>query len=114
MSTADSTAPLRITNDHTRNKYRVLCLWTNDSTATTAQSATAANASAMRLGFANVHFTSVKPSFTDGVLKYTIVGKCGPFDKSNSANLMMESCAGATSTDILPAIAAYTSSNKFG
>lgn len=112
MSTADATQPIRLTNDHTRNKYRVLCLWTEDTTATTGQSATASGSASMRLGFANVHFTSVKPSFTDGILKYTITGKCGAFDKSNSANLMMESCTG--STDVLPAIAAYTSSNKFG
>ena len=38
MHTQDASVPIRITNDRTRSKYRVLVLWTNDATATTAQS----------------------------------------------------------------------------
>ena len=114
MHSVDGTVPIRITNDRNRDKYRVLVLWTNDSTATTAQSATAENASAMRIGLANGHFTSVKPSFTDGVLKFTVSYKCAAFSKAGVGNVMMESAAGSGATDKLPAIASYTTVNNFG
>lgn len=113
MHTADSTAPIRVTNTINRDKYRVLVLWTNDPTPTTAQAATADTFSGLRIGMAEGYFTSVKPSFTDGILKWTVTFKTPARDKSGSSNVMIESCAGATETDILPAIAAYTTSNKF-
>ena len=113
MHTADSVVPIRVINDRNREKYRILVLWTNDSTATTAQSITAENASALRIGLADGHFTSVKPSFTDGILKFTVAYKCAAFDKLGVGNALMESAAGSSATDILPVIASYTSSNKF-
>lgn len=114
LHSQDATVPIRVINDHNRSKYRVLVLWTNDATATTAQSITTDTFSAMRIGMADGHFTSVKPSFTDGELKYTVMYKVAAFDKGSEGNIMMESCAGSGATDILPVIAAYTSSNKFG
>jgi hypothetical protein len=113
MHTVDSSVPIRITNDHNRDKYRVLVLWTNDPTPTTAQAATANTYSALRIGMAEGFFTSVKPSFTDGILKFTVTFKVAAFDKSAVGNVMMESCAGGSAPDVLPAIAAYTTSNKF-
>ena len=114
MHTVDASVPIRVTNDRNRDKYRVLLLWTNDPTPTTAQSATNTNYSAFRIGMADGYFTSVKPSFTDGELIFTVMYKVAAFDKSASGNVMMESCAGASGSDVLPAIASYTSSNKFG
>ena len=113
MHTVDSSVPIRITNDRNRDKYRVLVLWTNDPTPTTAQSVTTNTYSALRIGMAVGHFTSVKPSFTDGTLKFTVTFKVAAFDKAAAGNVMMESCAGTTAGDILPAIASYTSSAKF-
>jgi len=113
MHSVDSVVPIRIINDRNRDKYRILILWTNDPTPTTAQAATAENYSALRVGLADGHFTSVKPSFTDGILKFTITYKCAAFDKSGSGNKMIESAAGSSGTDILPAIASYTTSYKF-
>lgn len=114
MHSVDASVPIRVTNDRDRDKYRVLALWTNDPTPTTAQSVTANTYSALRIGMADGHFTSVKPSFTDGILKFTVTFKCAAFSKTGTGNVMMESCAGSTAGDILPAIAAYTSANKFG
>lgn len=114
MHSVDGSAPIRIVNDRNRDKYRVLVLWTNDPTPTTGQAATADTFSAFRIGLADGHFTSVKPSFTDGTLKFTVTYKCAAFDKSAVGNKMMESCAGASGSDILPAIASYTTSYKFG
>lgn len=113
LHTVDASVPIRIINDRNRDKYRLLFLWTNDPTPTTAQATTANTYSAMRIGMADGHFTSVKPSFTDGTLKFTIKYKCAAFDKAATGNVMIESCAGTTAGDILPAIAAYTTSNKF-
>jgi hypothetical protein len=114
LHTVDASVPIRIVNDRNRSKYRVLVLWTNDPTVTTAQAITTANYSALRIGLADGHFTSVKPSFTDGILKFTVTYKCAAFDKAGAANVMIESCAGTVGGDILPAIAAYTTANKFG
>ncbi len=113
MHSVDSVVPIRVTNDRNRDKYRVLVLWTNDPTPTTAQSITVDTYSAFRIGMADGHFTSAKPSFTDGILKFTVTFKCAAFDKSGNGNVMMESCAGGSAPDILPAIASYTSSAKF-
>lgn len=113
LHSQDTSVPIRILNSHTRLRCRILALWTNDATATGAHSATAANASALRIGMAHGHFTSIKPSFTDGILKFTCVYKTTPYDKTGGSNILMESAAGASS-DVLPAIAAYTTSNKFG
>lgn len=112
-SVDSSTPPVRVVNDRNRDKYRILVIWTNDSTVTTAQAVTTNTYSALRIGMADGYFTSVKPSFTDGVLKYTVTYKCAAFDKTGDGNVMMESCAGSGATDILPAIASYTASAKF-
>jgi hypothetical protein len=114
MNAVDSSVPLRILNTRTRNKYRVVIMWTNDTAATTAVTATLANASALRIGGADGYFTSVKKSFTDGVLKYTCIYKWAPFDKAANACILHESAAGTAAGDILPVIAAYTTANKFG
>lgn len=113
MNTVDAAVPIRVLNDHTRTRYRVLALWTNDPSVVTAQSSTADTFSALRLGFADAYVTSVKPSFTDGILKYTIMFKLVPYDKAAVANLLEESAAGSGATDILPAIASYTTLAKF-
>ncbi len=113
MHSVDASVPIRIVNDRNRDKYRVLVLWTNDPTPTTAQSVTANTYSALRIGMADGHFTSVKPSFTDDIVKWTVTFKVAAFDKAAAGNVMVESCAGTTAGDILPAIAPYTTSAKF-
>ena len=113
MHSVDASVPIRVINDRDRDKYRVLVMWTNDPTPTTAQAVTSNTFSALRIGMADGHFTSVKPSFTDGMLKFTVTFKVAAFDKTAGGNVMMESCAGTTAGDILPAIASYTTSYKF-
>jgi len=113
LHSADTGDVLGILNTRDRNKYRILVMWTNDASVTTAQSATTDTHSAVRFGFADGHFTSVKPSFTDGILKYTVTFKCPAFDKAGVANVKFESCEGTGASDLLPAIASYTSSYKF-
>ena len=115
MNEADTTVPIRVPVSRKRNKYRVLVLWTNDpaiATSGAAYNVVAATYSGLRVGMADGYFTSVKPSFTDGILKFTCVFKVTAFDKAGTACVMMESCAGTTS-DSIPAIAAYTTTYKF-
>ncbi len=113
MHSVDASVPIRVVNSRNRDKYRVLVMWTNDSTATTAQSTTAADASAYRIGMAGGYFTSVKVAFTDGIVKLTATFKVTAFDKAAAGNVMEESCAGASGADKLPAVASYTTSAKF-
>jgi len=115
MNTVDATVPIRVTNDRTRTKYRVCIMWTNDTTATTAVSATAENYSALRYAFADGYFTEYEPELDgDGkVHKITAKFYVPAFDKSGNGCKMVESAAGSGATDKLPAIAAYTTTNKF-
>jgi hypothetical protein len=108
-----SESPQRVINNRIREKHRVVVLWT-DKSATKASEAIANTYNALRIGYADGIFTSVKPSFTDGNLKFTVTYKCAAFDKSANSNVMMESCAAGGGSDALPVIADYTTSNKFG
>lgn len=107
-------SPYRVINDRNRDKYRILLLWTDKTTAVKASEAIANTFNAIRIGYANGHFTSVKPSFTEGYLKFTVTYKCAAFNKSGSANIMMESCSAGGGSDALPVVADYTTSNTFG
>lgn len=106
-------APYRVINSRTRDKYRILALWSDKTTMVKASEAIANSFNAMRIGLADGFFTSVKPSFTDGILKFTVMYKVTAFDKSGVANSMIESCAAGGGSDALPVIANYTTSNKF-
>ena len=110
LNGTDASQPLSMTSTHTRTKCRVALMWTNDSTATDAAAATTGNAAGARFVFADGMITSVKPSFTDGVLKFTVNYKVPAFDKSGSANVREES---TDTTGDLPALNAYTSSTKW-
>jgi len=105
MNTADSTQPLSISVDRNRDQYRIVCLWTDDTTITSATSALGPNQTGLRLIAKNGYFTSVKPSFTDGILKFTVTFKCPPFDKDGNANITIESTDGTASLD---AVSSYT------
>lgn len=108
-----TSSPNKVVNNRIRTKHRVLVLWTDKTSPVKASEAIANTLNALRIGYADGHFTSVKPSFTDGALKFTVTFKCAAFDKSGTANVMMESCAAGGGDDALPAIADYTSSCKF-
>lgn len=110
LHSTDASVPMRFINDRNRDKTRFLALWSTGS-ETSAADASSANAQAIRIGLAEAYVTSAKASFTDGVLKWTITIKTTAFDKSGDGNVLVESTDG---TGVIPAIAAYTTSNKFG
>lgn len=112
MHTSDSSQPLQIKFDRTRSKYRIAIMWTDNTSLTDATAEVVAPTNnALRVVAAEGYFTSVKPSFTDGVLKFTVTYKVPPFDKNGDENVIIESVSGTT-TATMAALASYTSSAK--
>jgi len=106
-----TTEPQTITNTRDRLRIKMVLLWTSVSAtnATDAVTVTPDNA-ALRMQFAEGYITSIKPSFTDGVLKFTIEATFPAFNKSGSGTHTFESLkitsGGVTNT--LGAVGAYT------
>ena len=113
MNTYDSGQPLAITADRNRNKMRICILWTDKSSETdaTAELVTPTN-QGLRVVASDGYFTSVKPSFTDGVLKFTVTYKVPPYDKDGNGNVLVESVSGST-TATMTALGSYTSTVKW-
>lgn len=114
LNSADTSQPILVSTDRVRNKYRLAVMWTTNTVSTTyAESQVVSPAdSCLRVVASDGYFTSVKPSFTDGVLKFTVTFKVPPFDKSGTSNIKIESLDGS-STATLTALASYSSTTKF-
>lgn len=111
LHTEDTTQPYSVTNTRKRNPLRMAILWTDDTSVTNAAAAVATTTqTAMRFAAANGFITSVKPSFTDGILKFTITFKVAAFDTSGAGQIKLES---VNSTASLTALASYTSTVKW-
>jgi len=110
LHSPDTSQPLSISNARTRNDYRVSVLWTSDTTVANAVDSCTTASESMRISGARGNFTSVKPSFTDGIQKTTVVYKTPAFNKSGDSNLKFES---ADTTVPLAALNAYTSTTAF-
>lgn len=111
ISTVDTAEPLVYTVDRTRTKYRIAIMWT-DASVTAAGQVVAPTNYALRVVAADVYFTSVKPSFTDGLLKFTVTCKVPTFNKSGTGLVKVES-VGGSATATLTALASYTSTVLF-
>jgi len=110
MNTEDTTEPLNIDVDRVRTKHRIAIMWTDSTSITTANAEVGTGTYCLRVVAADGYFTSVKPSYTDGILKFTVTYKVPPFDSSGSANIAIQSTdASAT----LTALASYTTSTKW-
>lgn len=101
--TADTTQPLIFPVDHDRTQYLLSLMHTTDTAATSAVDASTQDERALRDTFKNGHFTSVNQSFTDGICKFTVKFKAGPFDKAAGVNVNFESTDGGA-TSVLPEI----------
>ena len=111
MNSQDTSEAQTISVDRDRDEYRLAVMWT-DADVDAEDAVTSPTNSALRVVAADGYFTSVKPSFTDGVLKFTVKFRVPPFDKSGSANFKMESVDG-TDSATLAALTAYTSTTKW-
>lgn len=106
----DTTQPLKISSTSaTRQKYRLCILWTEDTSVKSATAAITGANKAFRFTAADGYFTAVKPSFTDGVLKFNVTFKVPPRDSVNNSNIYIESTDGTAS---LTALQSYTTTIK--
>lgn len=110
----DTTQPYSIVAATARTKYRLCILWTDKTTETdaTAQIIAPTN-QAIRFVAADGYFISAKPSFTDGILKWTVKYKVPPFDSAGNENIMVESVYSSSTTYTMTALQSYTSTVKW-
>jgi len=100
---SDATQPISLSADRTREKHRMVILWTDDTSVTDATSDINLNQAGLRIIAKNGYCTSVNPSFTDGILKFTVTYKFPPFDKDGNPNIEVQSTDGtATMTMSTP------------
>ena len=109
VTTVDNTATngLIYPVDRQRTKYRIAIMWTDASNITAAGQVVAPTNYALRVVAADGYFTSVKPSFTDGLLKFTVTYKVPAFDKSGNACVAIMS-VGGSATATMTALVSYT------
>jgi len=105
--TWDTAEPLAVVSSINRDLFRIAILWTDDTAATSGAGATAATTNAYRIIFAHAYMTSMKPSYTDGILKVTFAFKCPAFNK-NGVALIKEDSGDATA---LTTLNTYSSTN---
>jgi hypothetical protein len=92
--TASSTS---VQFDRTRLPIRLTVLWTDVSgTTNAATTVTGTSINCLRMSFAEGYLVSVKPSFTDGILKFTAVAKFPAYRKDGTACLKFDSTASAS------------------
>ncbi len=95
---SDTTQPISISSDRTREKLRLTLLWTDDTTVTTASAAINLNQTGMRIIAKNAYCISANPSYTDKVFKVTATFRIPPFDKDGNSNIETQSTDGSTGT----------------
>jgi len=104
----DGTEPLASSSSTTRTKFRVTILWTDDSLAQTARWSVASGNYALRYDFQNCYFVSLKPSFTDKVLKATWKFGCPAFQKDSTSNITVQSVDGTAKMPTVPVVGTKT------
>jgi len=99
-----------VINTTTKDRFRVTIMWTKSTTATASGAVTAAAGNpTYRRAYAEARLTSVKPSFTDGILKFSVKFKVPPFGKDAVGNIKVQSLSNTDATG-LTALAAYAQS----
>lgn len=107
----DTIQPYAISAAKARSQFRLCILWTNKTSASSATEEIATPFQAKRFTAADGYITSAKPSFTDGLLKWTVKFKVPPLDSAASANIKIESLVGGSTN--LDSLNSYTESTKF-
>ena len=97
----DTTEPLVTASSIGRTIFRVCILWTDDTTVTAASGAVTAAKAGYRFSVVNAYMTSMKPSYTDGILKVTFAFKVPAFNKQGTAQIREESTETTTAMVVL-------------
>ena len=103
LGTVDTSQPLSIPADHTRDLYLLSVAHTTSGSATSAVAVSVAGDRTIRDTFKNGHFTSYVTSMTDGIRKTTVKYKVTPFAKDGTSNITQESSDGSGSA-VIPAV----------
>ena len=103
LGTADTSQPISIAADHTRDQYLLAIAHTTSTSATSAVAVSVDGDRIERDIFKNGHFVSYVSSMTDGIRKHTIKYKVTPFAKDGSSNITHDSSDGSSSA-VVPAI----------
>lgn len=90
--------------DRLRDQFRVMILWTNDASATTANATTSAATDSLRFGAMGCRLVSHKASFTDGILKITATFKYPAYSKDGTEKNDAWESTNDTDTSSLPAL----------
>ena len=95
--------------DRTRDRFRISIMWTDDTSQTSAESATTtADATALRFAAMSCRITSHKESFTDGILKVTATLKFPAMNQAGDTKMFRwESTNDGDGAQALPALPAY-------
>jgi len=103
--------PQQMSALRTRLKHRIVILWTDNTSDSTAPIALDdVDKQALRFIASNGYVTSVKPSYTDDILKFTVTMKFPTYDKSGVACIRVESTEAANT---LAALNSYTTTSKW-
>lgn len=103
-----TTEPMTVNVSRLRDLFRIAILWTNDPSASTGSQVTTATYNAYRFVAAHAMMTSMKPTYTDGVLKFTFSFKVPPFNKKGIAQIQEQSTQGTT---VLAVLNTYNTTN---
>jgi len=96
-----------VINTVTKDRFRVTIAWSKSTLATASGSVTAAAGNpTYRRSYAESRLVSVKPSFSDGILKFTVKFKTPPFGKDAVGNIKIQSLSNTDAAG-LTALAAY-------
>ena len=98
---SDTTQPVSISSDRTREAHRITFLVTDDTTVAAAGASVNLNQSGLRIVVKNAYCTSANWSYTEKLGKATVTYKAAPFDKSGNANVEIISTDG-TATMTIP------------
>lgn len=98
-----SATPSVVSNNRSRDKYRIVLLWATLLPAT-ASTVPVANIPAYRIQVFNAYLVSAKPSYDDKILSLEATFKWAPFQKDGTRNKIEESTDGST---VLAAVTAF-------
>jgi len=101
----DTSDPRSVTNSRNRDQFKVVVLFTDDTTVSSATSQIVDH-NACRFILTNARFVEATPvSFGDGILKVTCKFKAAPYTKAGAGNFTVESLSGSGT---LNEVAAYS------
>lgn len=103
----DASEPFADTNSRNREDFRVVILWTDDTSVSTASATTSSGSASRRITFKQAYMTSYKDMFDDKIVSAEVTFKGPAFNKSGTGNVIRESCKDGGGAG-LPASGSYS------